>query len=172
MTGSSPHIRLSITPMAPEDIPAVVEIERNSNLEPWTAESFREELGRPRSVVLVARAAPSRNPGEGTEEDASPVVGYVCFWCVADEVQILNIAVAPTHRRMGIGGRLLHDSLQWGRKNKARFAVLEVRRSNTAARMLYERAGFRKVGERPDYYGVVKEPALLMELEMIDERWE
>ncbi|MCE5242027.1 MAG: ribosomal protein S18-alanine N-acetyltransferase [Syntrophobacteraceae bacterium] len=166
-------MHLSITPMAPEDIPAVVEIERNSNLEPWTAESFLEELGRPRSVVLVARAAPSRNPGEGTEEGgACAVVGYVCFWCVADEVQILNIAVAPAHRRMGIGRRLLHDSLQWGRKNKARFAVLEVRPSNTAAQMLYERAGFRIVGKRPDYYGVVKEPALLMELEMIDEQWE
>ena len=156
--------------MALEDVPAVMEIERDSNIEPWTEASFVEELDRPRSMILVAKAA---NPRESARETADAgVVGYICFWCVADEVQILNVAVHPGYRRQGIGRLLLHDCLRYGREKKAKFAVLEVRRSNVSAQMLYEKAGFQKVGERPDYYGVVKESALLMELEMIHEQWE
>ena len=168
MTGNDSRIPVHITPMALDDIPAIMEIERLSNLEPWSEESFVEEFHRPRSIILVARTGENREVESGT----AVVVGYICFWCVADEVQILNIAVHPDHRRHGIGRLLLHDSLNRGRTNKAKFAVLEVRLSNVSAQKLYEKAGFRKVGERPDYYGVVKEPALLMELEMIDEVWE
>jgi ribosomal-protein-alanine N-acetyltransferase len=55
-------------------------------------------------------------------------------------------------------------------RNKARLALLEVRRGNTAARHLYESVGFRPAGIRPGYYSVGREAAVLMELEM-DRAW-
>jgi [ribosomal protein S18]-alanine N-acetyltransferase len=92
--------------------------------------------------------------------------GYICFWHVVDEIQILNIAVSPDFRRRGIGRLLLEHGLRWGRERKARMAYLEVRESNTAARRLYESIGFSVCGERANYYGRQKESAILMALEL------
>jgi len=151
--------RLRITELLASDIPAVVAIEQHSNLEPWTQESFLEELLRPHSFLQVARVR------EGFGE---VVAGFICFWLVADEIQILNVAVHEGYRRRGIGRALLLDGLHSGSQKKARKAVLEVRSSNGAAQGLYTSLGFQAVGQRPDYYGGVKEPAILMELNMTE----
>jgi ribosomal-protein-alanine N-acetyltransferase len=148
---------LRITELLASDIPAVAAIERHSNLEPWTGESFLEELLRPHSCLQVARV----RVGYG-----EVVAGYICFWLVADEIQILNIAVEEAFRRQGIGRALLLHCLGFGFGKKVRKAVLEVRSSNLAAQHLYRSLGFKAVGQRPDYYGGLKEPAVLMELSM------
>jgi len=96
----------------------------------------------------------------------SVLAGYICTWFVADEVQILNIAVSPMFRRQGFGRLLLGHALAEGIKNGARLAVLEVRRSNTAAQRLYETFGFAAVGERPGYYTVQPESAVIMHLSL------
>jgi len=44
----------------------------------------------------------------------------------------------------------------------ARRATLEVRRSNEAARLLYERFGFSVAGVRPEYYSKPVEDALIL----------
>lgn len=155
---------ITISPMTVTDIPSVVEIEGESQPEPWSAESFREELGRLHSHLLVARLAqsdPKRPPGR--------VVGYVCYWCVADEIQILNIAVHREFRRRRVGRCLLAGAIRAGCEKKAGIVSLEVRKSNVPARRLYEGFGFTVVGERPNYYGVHREPAILMELEIAGE---
>jgi [ribosomal protein S18]-alanine N-acetyltransferase len=144
-----------ITEMLSSDIPAVVAIEQHSNLEPWTQETFLEELLKPHSSLLVARI--SVGGGEF-------VAGYICFWLVADEVQILNVAVHQAYRRLGVGRALLFHCLDYGAERRSRIAVLEVRSSNLAAQHLYSSLGFRVVGQRPDYYGGSREPAVLMEL--------
>lgn len=149
-----------ITLMTPADIPAVLTIENESHLEPWGKESFLSEMERAHSQLWTAR----RTRGD----DA--VLGYICFWIVADELQILNLAVAVRCRRQGIGRRLLHQAMLLGDAAGVRVAVLEVRKSNAAARKLYAGMGFQSVGERPDYYGVVREPAVLMELNLADYR--
>jgi [ribosomal protein S18]-alanine N-acetyltransferase len=148
---------LRITEMLSSDIPAVAAIEQHSNLEPWTQDSFLDELLKPHSSLLVARV--SSGAGE-------IVAGFICFWLVADEVQILNIAVHQSYRRLGIGRALLHHCLNCGAEKRSRIAVLEVRSSNLAAQHLYSSLGFRVVGQRPDYYGSTREPAVLMELSM------
>jgi len=50
----------------------------------------------------------------------------------------------------------------------ARVATLEVRLSNEAARLLYQRFGFRPVGVRPHYYSDNGEDALIMTTDPID----
>lgn len=97
-------MRFEIAPMIPSDIPTVMEIERSSNLEPWSEQSFLDEMYRLHSRVFVAREFCGK---EGGGEEPQPcadrlgqVVGYVCFWRVADEIQILNVAV---HRDQSVG---------------------------------------------------------------------
>ncbi len=162
--------KILIDPMLPSDLPFVAEIERESQPEPWSQNAFAEELGNSRSLSFVARLSPggsekfwwaalddgSRSPG--------PVVGYICFWVVADELQILNVAVHEAYRRRGVGRELLLRALREGRRHGVKRAFLEARGSNVAARGLYEALGFQKVGERPGYYGRNGEPAVLMEL--------
>ena len=156
----SAPLPLLIEPMQPEDIPAVLDIERASHVDPWRESFFVEELRRPQALNLVARSADHRRR----------IVGYICVWVVADEVQIFNLAVDPAVRRRGVGRRLLLAALHKACTRNARVAFLEVRRSNRAAQQLYESVGFRPSGMRPNYYEGIKEPAVLMELEM-DRGW-
>lgn len=101
---------------------------------------LREELARTWARLRVARA-PS---GE--------VLGYVLFWHVADEIHLLNVAVAPASRRMGVGRALVEEVLEYARSNAAAKILLEVRVSNVAALRLYEALGFERFNVRKRYY--------------------
>jgi ribosomal-protein-alanine N-acetyltransferase len=99
------------------------------------------------------------------EPPASPVVaGFLVsheIFSSADEQpaerEVLNIAVDPAYRRLGIGRQLLAAELQRGGIH-----FLEVRESNTPAQELYRVLGFEVVGRRKEYYDHPKEAAILM----------
>lgn len=156
----SARLPIVIEPMRPADLPAVIDIEKASHVDPWRESFFAEELQRPQALTLVARLT----------EDRRRIVGYICVWLVADEVQIFNLAVDPALRRRGVGRQLLLAALRHACGRNARIALLEVRRSNHAAQQLYQSIGFRPSGLRPNYYEGLREPAVLMELEM-DRGW-
>ncbi|MEW6298304.1 MAG: ribosomal protein S18-alanine N-acetyltransferase [Thermodesulfobacteriota bacterium] len=130
---------LVLRPFASSDLPAVLSIEHASSPSPWKEEFFLGELHKQYARVLVA-------------ELRGQVVGYLCCWFVADEVQILNIAVHPGYRRRGIGRALLRAILAEARRGGVRSVSLEVRKSNGPARALYERLHFHQVAVRPRYY--------------------
>lgn len=154
-----------VLPMEIEHLSDVLKIELESQIEPWTMEQFIQELNQPYAHALVAMGSPPTAPQTATTLlHNEQVVGFHCFWCVADELQIVNIAVDQRFRRHGIGRLLLEWALDDACGGHARLAVLEVRKSNFSARKLYESLGFQVTGERPDYYGILKEPALLMSL--------
>jgi ribosomal-protein-alanine N-acetyltransferase len=71
---------------------------------------------------------------------------------VADESEILTIAVIPTLRRQGIARALLDLAMDRARDMGARMMFLEVAVSNHAAQALYDRTGFLRVGRRARYY--------------------
>jgi len=118
--------------------------------------------------VLIAKIVTDGSVGAPVRN----IAGYICFWWVEGEIQILNIAVSSKYRRKGIARKLMELAISKGREKRAAFISLEVRESNLAARMLYETLGFRITGRRPNYYGVVtesgvkKESAILMELDL------
>jgi ribosomal-protein-alanine N-acetyltransferase len=125
------------------DLPAILAIERVSFPHPWSEASFETELQTVWSVPVVAV-----EPTPGGE----CVVGYACTWHVADEVQLLNVAVHPARRGRGVGETLLRHVLGQAASRGAG-VVLEVRMANLAARRLYGRLGFRARGLRRSYYG-------------------
>ncbi len=77
------------------------------------------------------------------------VVGYLLSLTVLDEIQIMQIAVAPQHQRQGIANRLTRMLIDDAPDASI---ALEVRASNRAARNLYAALGFEVCGCRPDYY--------------------
>ena len=142
--------------MRVEDIPAVHAVERQSFATPWPAYAFRHELQSNRLArYIVARVG-------------DQVVGYAGMWLMVDEAHITTFAVLPAWRRVGVGTRLLLDLLDISTGMGAAEAPLEVRLSNTAARALYERFGFRPVGLRPRYYSDNNEDALIMTSDALD----
>jgi len=141
--------RLRLRPARKEDLPAILAIERLSFPTPWQATHFFVELYRDYARLWVA-------------EIEGQVVGYICFWIIADEAHLANIAVHPSCRGQGVGSELLRVFLRFARRRGARRALLEVRASNRVARRFYEKFGFEKDGVRRSYYQDTKEDAVLM----------
>lgn len=142
--------------MRREDLAAVMEIERRSFAQPWSRPFFEKELATPFARLMVA------------VEQGSPretVVGYTCAWRVTDEVHLLNVAVHPERRGLGLGRALVEAVIAQAVDNQARVVFLEVRAGNVVARRLYRRLGFRDLGIRRGYYGPGQD-AVVMELRL------
>ncbi len=92
--------------------------------------------------------------------------GFIVTRCMADEVEILNLAVAPAQRRRGLAWSLLEAALAAARESGIRRAFLEVRESNAAAIAFYRRQGFAEMGRRPRYYASPAEDALVFAREL------
>lgn len=143
------------------DLEAVAAIDKQSFSLPWPDRSFRYEITEnENSSAWVAEV--SRPAGQ-------PILaGMIVTWLVLDEAHVATIAVLPEFRRQGIGRKLLAASLLEMIERGAVQALLEVRRSNQAARDMYIHFGFDIVGERPRYYRDNGEDALLMTLPVLN----
>ena len=145
-------IAIQIKDAVDRDLPRILEIERLAFPSPWSLASFERELTLPFSRVMVA-----------TPEDGNSILGFLCRWLIADECHVLNIAVHPDSRRMGIGAVLITEAISEARSSGADVVTLEVRRTNLAARQLYRKFDFEERRLRRHYYGP-GEDAIIMEL--------
>ena len=133
------------------DLEGILAIERASFPSPWTEAMFAEELKNDWSHVWVVEAGPERS-----------IVAFSVFWIAADEIHLLNVAVAPLRRRRGLARRILGSIVAFAEARVASHVVLEVRPSNEGAQRLYRLFDFRPVGLRPNYYADNGEDAILM----------
>lgn len=144
---------LFLYPTKPPDIHDILEIEKSSFPSPWTVRMFLEELSNPLSRSFIAKRM----------DIGKDVLGYIFYQVVSFEMHILNIAVHPSYRDMGIGSILLTRSLEReSHLGSARYAFLEVRENNKKAIQLYQKLGFKQVGVRKNYYVKEKINALVM----------
>jgi ribosomal-protein-alanine N-acetyltransferase len=145
--------------MAEHDLLEVVEIEEQSNLSRWGWTAYYAELQGPnRDLMLIAK------PTRLSIVQYSPVVGYIVARETAGELHINNVAVRAEYRRRGIGAALLNRILDKARRRAAKAAFLEVRSSNQAAQVLYEKCGFSAIARRANYYSDPLEDAIVMTL--------
>ena len=82
--------------------------------------------------------------------DEAPA-GFALVRSVADEAELLLIAVAPSFRRRGVGTALIRAVIGEAEATGIADLHLEVRAGNEAV-ALYRAHGFAKVGERRAYY--------------------
>src|SRR5262245_5053129 len=104
-----------------EDLHEVLEIERRSFALPWSRAFFEKELGTPFARLVVAMEAGVVRPR---------VVGYTCRWRVTDEVHLLNVAVHPERRGIGVGQMLVEAVVEEAIAGRAGVVFLEVRAGN------------------------------------------
>ena len=102
---------------------------------PWDAKAFDDLLDQ--SGVFALEAAD----------------GFILIRAVADEAEILTLAVRPAARQAGLGLRLVEQACVDAVTQGATRLFLEVADDNVAARALYARAGFTEAGRRAGYYG-------------------
>jgi ribosomal-protein-alanine N-acetyltransferase len=133
------------------DLGAIEEIEQTSYPTPWSRSMFAGELTKPSSICLGAY-----------DDETDALLGYLIISRYVDAWHVMNVAVAPEHRRRGIAASLLERLFELTAGDGRRGYTLEVRVSNTSAIKLYERAGFRARGIRRGYYTDNREDALVM----------
>lgn len=136
------------------DIAALMAVERLCFTRPWGYLSFSAELAAETGYNYTAR--------EKSETADKRIAGYLFFRVIADEMQILRIAVAPEWRRQGLAGHILDMGLRKALEAGAAASFLEVRASNIPAMSLYNGLGFRRIGQRPGYYPETGEDALIL----------
>jgi len=145
---------LSIEFMQAEDIQGVLDLEIGTP-GAWSRSHLKDELLQPAGFQFVIR-----------DHDAGKVLAYVCGRIVAGEAEILRLSVAESARLMGLGFKLLDHALRHCREKGVENCFLELRASNNAARKLYEKRGFYKIGSRRNYYREPAEDAILMQLQL------
>lgn len=116
------------------DCETLATLHRAAFADGWSGDALREMLRAPGVCALTA-------------DD-----GFIVVRTVADEAEILTLAVAPDARRRGRGGALLHAAVAHARRSGAARLFLEVSTKNAAALALYVSAGFREIGRRARYY--------------------
>jgi [ribosomal protein S18]-alanine N-acetyltransferase len=94
-------------------------------------------------------------------EQEGRVIGFLIGRGVADEFEILNMAVALSCRRRGVATRILKTMAAWLETSATRRVYLEVRESNEAAMALYVHHGFNPCGRRVRYYQYPQEDAIV-----------
>lgn len=138
----------------PEDVQALAELERICFRKPWSEDQIAGELAYPdRSFFLLATAI---------QDDIEILLGSISWRQVLDQVDIMNLAVRPQSRDLGIASSLLERAFQIMGRHGALFVTLEVASKNRAAIHLYQKNDFKAVGYVENYYPESDDDAILM----------
>ncbi len=128
-----------IRAMEMRDIEAVAILEAENFSEPWSANSFIEEIRKETSLYIVAY-------------EGETLVGICGLVTSFDEGEVLNVSVTKEYRKQGIAYQMLQHLLNEGESKGIKHFTLEVREGNVPARTLYEKLGFVCEGIRPNFY--------------------
>ncbi len=139
---------LDIRRLTYADLPQIITLERRVFTTPWSLAMFVLELSKSSGVSLAALSGET-------------LVGYLICSRYDTVWHIMNVAVDPKLRRLGIATALLTELLDRIDDDRARY-TLEVRESNVGAIALYEGYGFRAAGRRRRYYQDNGEDAVVM----------
>lgn len=104
------------------------------NPRPWSQAEFVALLASPLCFLIA-------------EQD-----GFLIGRAVADEAELLTVAVAPEAQGRGIGAQLVARFLEQARVRGAKQAFLEVAADNAPALAVYRKLGFVEQGRRQGYY--------------------
>lgn len=148
-----PEARLE--PLNDAQLDAVLRVEQRAYSHPWTRGNFVDSLKAGYSVMTLM--------------GGDTLLGYFVAMEGVEEVHLLNITVAPEFQGQGWAVLMLDALAVWSRGRGAHWLWLEVRVSNTRALQVYERYGYRRVGERKNYYPAhagQREDAVVMSLKL------
>lgn len=143
--------------MTVADVDAVLTIEQSVQAYPWTRGNFTDAMN---SGYLCF-----------VDDASGEISAFAVLMPGVDEAELLNIAVAKSQQRKGLGRAMLSEMLAVAAENSWQRVFLEVRAGNRGAIALYRSAGFVEVGLRRGYYQTAdgREDAILMVCDLVKE---
>lgn len=130
----------------PQDIAAILDVERAAYPLPWTWGNFNDILtdssGRYHMLLLREQQA----------DGSWRLIGYFVALLGVEEVHLLNIAIHPERQGRGWAQLLLEHLRLWALAQEAHQIWLEVRQSNPRAHAIYQHFGYVDMGVRKNYY--------------------
>lgn len=123
------------------DLDAVMAIEQRIYPNPWN------------KTLMADCLAAGYQCHKGVLASAPEHIACYAFMMIGyEESNLLNLGVNPAFQRQSLASQMLHHLLLISRINHAQQMWLEVRESNLAAIKLYEKFGFKNIGQRKNYY--------------------
>lgn len=119
--------------------------------EAWNVRQITDALAIPSTRGLVVDEEGKIIGDDSPIDGSRPAAGFVLTRQAADEEELLLIAVLPDFRQRGLGEGLIQTLFESARSRGTTRIFLEMRRGNPAIH-LYEKVGFKPIGERPNYY--------------------
>lgn len=132
-------MEIRFLPWKKEDIPFVADMEKEVFSDAWKEEMLFGSFSRKDFCGLILKCDEKK-------------VGYVLGATLFEEAELFRIAVQPTLRGNGLGGKLLDEWLAQVQARGAERVFLEVRKSNQTAIGLYTSRGFAQTRVRENYY--------------------
>jgi ribosomal-protein-alanine N-acetyltransferase len=123
-----------------EDAPALEAVHARAFDASWTAADIERLMRILGGFALI---------GEGDDREA---VGFILARTMAEEAEILTLAIAPWARRQGVASALVEAAAAEAGRRGAQAMFLEVAADNAPALGLYQRLGFAQAGLRRAYY--------------------
>jgi len=152
-----------------EDVPAIIELERqSSSAAHWPREQYENLFvitnGQPRSSQRVAWVIEKEAEVPAKTPKKNDILAFLVAHRIETEWELENIVVAHRSRRQSLGTILLRKFITHARTERSTGIFLEVRESNQGARTLYGKLGFEEAGLRKNYYASPAEDAILYRL--------
>jgi ribosomal-protein-alanine N-acetyltransferase len=138
MVDSLAGVEVQFEPMRVEQLDAVVAVEQRAYAHPWNRTNFLDALQSGNQAQLLVAG--------------DVLLGYFVAMPGVDEVHLLNITVAPEYQGQGWARVMLDALTVWARGQSSQWVWLEVRVGNLRAMRVYEAHGYKRVGQRKDYY--------------------
>jgi ribosomal-protein-alanine N-acetyltransferase len=150
------QVRVHIRWMIRRDMPEVLQTEQESFEFAWTEEDFLRCLRQRNCIGMVA-------------ERGEKVVGFMIYELHKAKLHILNFAVHPCCRRVGVGAQMVAKLISKLSSHRRTRITLEVRETNLAAQLFFRQQGFRAVRVLRAYYEDSGEDAFLMQYRFADD---
>ena len=143
------RLRIHVRWMIRRDMREVLDIEREAFEFPWSDEDFTRCLRQRNCIGMVA-------------ESGDSVIAFMIYELHRSRLHVLNFAVARSHRRLGVGTRMMEKLIGKLTPERRSRIVLEVRETNLPAQLFFRSLGFRAISVLKDFYQDTTEDAYLM----------
>jgi ribosomal-protein-alanine N-acetyltransferase len=150
------QVRVHIRWMIRRDMPEVLAAEQACFEYSWTEEDFLRCLRQRNCIGMVA-------------EQGEKVVGFMIYELHKSKLHILNFAVHPTYRRIGVGSQMVAKLISKLSSHRRTRITLAVRETNLPAQLFFRAQGFKAVRVLRSYYQDSGEDAFLMQYAFADD---
>ena len=142
------QVRVHIRWMIRRDMPEVLAIEHAGFEFPWCEEEFLRVLRQRNCIGMVA-------------EYGERVVGFMIYELHKSKLQVLNFAVSPEFRRMGVGHQMVAKLVGKLSSHRRTRIVLHCRESLLTSQLFFRVEGFRATQVLREYYEDTGEDAYI-----------